>query len=233
MNRSALTSALGVAILCAAAWSGTCRAATAAQSPARPTYSAATLYNLGNAYAREGKTALAVLNYERARVLAPRDPDIRANLRLVRESAGLPQSSNWLTQHVRFFSPDTMYWIGLTGLLLAGAAWLLRRPRSAHRAALAAVATVGLLATVASILDAAALALTMREAVVMQPAAVSASPISGAEANFMLPAAATVEVEDQHGNFMLVRDSQGRDGWVARDNLIPVISPEGDFHAST
>src|SRR5271169_6740835 len=38
-------------------------------------------YNLGNAWFRQNRLGLAVLNYARARQLAPRDPDIVANLK--------------------------------------------------------------------------------------------------------------------------------------------------------
>ncbi len=41
-------------------------------------------YNLGNAYFKEGDWGQAALNYRRAQGLSPRDPDIRANLVLVR-----------------------------------------------------------------------------------------------------------------------------------------------------
>ena len=41
-------------------------------------------YNLGNAYYRNGEIGRSVLNYLRAEELAPRDPDIRANLELAR-----------------------------------------------------------------------------------------------------------------------------------------------------
>lgn len=40
-------------------------------------------YNLGNAYYKSGRLGRAVLNYERALRLAPRDEDTRANLMLV------------------------------------------------------------------------------------------------------------------------------------------------------
>jgi len=41
-------------------------------------------YNLGNAYLRTGQVGKAILAYRRAELLAPRDPDIRANLELAR-----------------------------------------------------------------------------------------------------------------------------------------------------
>src|SRR6266850_8010150 len=58
--------------------------------PSQPRYSAHGLYNLANSYARTGKPGLAVLNYERASLLAPDDADINANLEYVRASAHVP-----------------------------------------------------------------------------------------------------------------------------------------------
>jgi tetratricopeptide (TPR) repeat protein len=41
-------------------------------------------FNLGNAYFKSGRVGKAVVNYRRARLLSPRDPDIRANLDFTR-----------------------------------------------------------------------------------------------------------------------------------------------------
>jgi len=101
--------------------------------PAAPAggYSAAELYNAANAYARAGNTGLAVLNYERAQLLAPRDPDIAANLRLVRMTAHLPDAPSPAIERVlTWAAPDTYAWLGVFGVLLAGAGLLaLRRAR--------------------------------------------------------------------------------------------------------
>ena len=43
-------------------------------------------YNLGNAHLGDGDLGRAILSYLRARELSPRDPDVRANLELARES---------------------------------------------------------------------------------------------------------------------------------------------------
>ena len=47
----------------------------------------ALFYNLGNTYFKQGDFGRAILNYRRATRLAPRDPDIRANLNLARSQA--------------------------------------------------------------------------------------------------------------------------------------------------
>lgn len=49
--------------------------------------SAAVYYNLGNAYYKADKIAPAILNYERALLLAPGDGDIRFNLQMARQKA--------------------------------------------------------------------------------------------------------------------------------------------------
>ena len=46
--------------------------------------SAEVYYNLGNAYYKDGQIAPAILNYERALLLAPGDKDIRFNLQLAK-----------------------------------------------------------------------------------------------------------------------------------------------------
>ncbi len=48
---------------------------------------AARLFNLGNAHAKLQQFGPAILAYERAALLAPRDADVLANLRLTREAA--------------------------------------------------------------------------------------------------------------------------------------------------
>jgi tetratricopeptide (TPR) repeat protein len=46
--------------------------------------SAPVYYNLGNAYFKSGRIGKAIINYRRARFLAPRDPDINHNLDFAR-----------------------------------------------------------------------------------------------------------------------------------------------------
>ncbi len=48
---------------------------------------AAVLYNLGNSYQSEKRYGPAILAYERARLITPRDPDLLTNLALARKAA--------------------------------------------------------------------------------------------------------------------------------------------------
>jgi hypothetical protein len=225
MRCKRLVGSLAVVLLCL----GVC-AELPAQPPAdaQPTasadYSAAQLYNSANAYARSGNTALAVLTYERARVLAPADPDLRSNLRRVRESAGLPaDTGSWFQEYGRFASPNTLYWIGIAGLVLGGGCLLARRRPARLRGTLLAGAVVGFAAVGASAFNAAATFTVLSESIALRQAPASVSPVAGADPLFQVPAADTVRVLDRHGGFELIRDSQGREGWVAASDLAAVV----------
>jgi len=61
---------IGMLIAGLAGWGGQALAQSP-PPPSQPAYSADGLYNLANSYARAGKPGLAVLNYERASLLAP------------------------------------------------------------------------------------------------------------------------------------------------------------------
>ena len=82
-------------------------------------FSAPLCFNLANAEARAGHAGLALLNYERARYLAPADTEIDHNLQLERKKLGLkPNSYRWW--EIMFRSIDWSVWMGCiaAGLVL-------------------------------------------------------------------------------------------------------------------
>jgi hypothetical protein len=185
-------------------------------------YSAAALYNAGNAEARRGHTGLAVLEYERARLLEPNDPDIRANLDLVREVAGLPPPPRtWLENHGRLADPNWLYWAGVVGVALVGAGTTMARFFTRRRAGRLAVA-VGLPLLAAAVCDAVATWPLMHEAVVLHSAPARVSPADSGDASFSLREGQVVHVSDRYRGFTLVRSGPDREGWVATADLAPV-----------
>jgi hypothetical protein len=192
---------------------------------ARPTYSAAGLYNLANSYARDGKPGMAVLNYERARLLAPNDPDIEANLRFVRTASKLPsEPRNAYDRAIRFVNPTLLAWTGVLGILLAGTALLAGRAYPERRwlrrtALLLSAALIAL-----PVCNGAALWPIVHEAVVIANATPArVSPVPMGDPLFVLAEAETVRMTAEHDDFVLVSTHTGRTGWVARTNIAPVI----------
>ena len=191
----------------------------------QPGYSASALYNLANAYARTGKPGLAVLNYERAKLLDPTDPDIEANLRHVRQVSGLPpESHNNLDRVASIASPRILAWTGILGFLIAGTSILARRRYRRHRrklllATLAGVCFLGV--TIASGLT--LWPMVHAGVVVTQSAPVRVSPVTMEEPLFTLPEATVVRMGAEHDGFVLVQTTAGRAGWVPSANLAPIV----------
>jgi tetratricopeptide (TPR) repeat protein len=190
-----------------------------------PTYSADGLYNLANSYAKAGKPGLAVLNYERASLLAPNDPDIEANLNYVRTAVGLPaESDSRLERFAKGVNPTLAAWLGVLGVVLAGGALLAWRILSGFRsvwigAALLGVGLIGL-----TVFNAVELWPQVHEAVVLvSQAPARVSPVPMGDTAFMLKEAETVSMVAEHEDFVLVRTRTGRSGWVARANVGSVM----------
>jgi hypothetical protein len=190
-----------------------------------PGYSAAALYNAGNAYARAGKPGLAVLNYERAKLLDPDDPDIDANLRHVRETSGLsPPPAGRLAFLTRIASPAFLAWMGVAGLALAGVTLLAREAYPAHRRKLRLPALIGFCLVGTTLGCGIALRPALCEAVVVGHAIpVRVSPALTEETLFTLPEAEIVSVRDEHDGFMLIETRTARTGWVPSGNLAPIV----------
>lgn len=198
-------------------------ASRAAQAPGG--YSAAALYNLANAYARAGKPGLAVVNYERARLLDPNDPDIDSNLRRVREAAGLPpESRDGFERMARIASPHILAWVGVLGFLIAGVGALARRHYPEHRRKLLLTALVGISLLGVTVGSGVALWPIMHEAVVItKTAPVRVSPVPIEEPLFAVPEASIVRMGAEHDGFVLVQTKAGRTGWMQRASLAPIV----------
>jgi hypothetical protein len=197
--------------------------------PSQPQYSADGLYNLANSYARAGKPGLAVLNYERAALLAPDDPDINANLEYVRASAHVAtEPRGRFVRIAQAASPRLAAWAGVLGIALVGLGMLARRITRRFQWMRIGGIVIGaaLIALTAS--NAMLLWPRMHEAVILiNQTPVRVSPVPMGETAFVLPEAETVTITAEHEDFALIRTRRGLSGWVARANLGAVVPRAG------
>src|SRR5260370_40408335 len=107
----------GVLMLCSA---------FAAEEAAPSQESAPALFNRGNALVREGKPGPAILAYERAQELAPRDPAVAVCLKAVRDTAGLAAPTpSWWQSAARALTMNEWAWSGSLALaFVCGATFL-------------------------------------------------------------------------------------------------------------
>lgn len=188
-------------------------------------YSAPVLYNLGNAYLRDGRVGLAILNYERARVLAPNDADIAANLKSARKKAGLFAEQRWWARDAaEFFTMNGWAWLGTAALVALCASIVsaqLYPSRRLYMRIASGVAGVTLIAAVAALvlqLD------TLRLGVVTAKEAVArVSPFDSAKSAFVLSAGEVVSLDKAHDDFILVKNHENRTGWVSKAQVEAVV----------
>ena len=208
--------------------------AAAERSAPAPTYSAVDLYNTANAYARQGKPGLAILNYERARLLAPADPDIEANLEFVRRSTSLPTETPGRWQRIAaaaqrpltsgIVSPSALAWIGLAGLILAGACLLSAQRYRKHRWQLRGGVALGLLLVAVTVANAVAVWPALHQGIVLAAATPArVSPVPMGDPLFVLQEGEPVRIAATHEGFVLVESRAGRMGWVAQSNVSAVV----------
>lgn len=197
----------------------------AASGDPAPALSAASLYNEGNAYARAGKPGLAVLNYERARVLAPADPDIAANLAIVRGAARVSATiPGRMTRLLLLASPNVYAWMGLLGGVLTGAGVVALAATRRWRPAAFVTIVTGTLGVAIAVANVIVWWPTLHAAVIITPeAAVRAAPAPMSDSLFSLHEAQIVRIEAEHEGFWLVRTNDDRSGWVAVANLARIV----------
>lgn len=193
-------------------------------------------YNLGTAYARLGKLGMAVLHYERALRLDPSQDDARYNLGVIREfiarkasEAGrdadlVPASGPWRATLDRFSSRGAAL-IFLIFHLALFAVLGIRRFVFAEMPRL----SLGVLSGILFVLTIATFVVALGkwhqdtheiEAVVIQEGAVDIMEGPGSTVKrFSLEEGSRVRYLESQSDWTHVKDSEGRDGWVASNSL--------------
>lgn len=189
--------------------------------------SAALYFNLGNAYFRRHQIGRALLSYERARRLTPRDADIQTNMQLARSQLAYVQPPRM--KLLRRISRMPFQWVNLDEWSVAvlllylvlmtvlGAMALrktARRRLKGPAQALAVIFVLGLCLMYVKIKD------LGREALVVQPRAEARfAPFEKATAYFELSEGMNVLVIEEKQDWLKVERPDGKTGWVAGDGL--------------
>ncbi len=192
-------------------------------------------YNLGNSYFKNGRLGLAILNYERARRLLPRDRDLLFNRRYALRQAGVtdafrPKGLFWrlVDRHRRFYTSEEMVWI----LVLAAACWSLcffcalffRWPRVWKRTVLGLLAGIFCVYALGFVMK---LVMERREAIVIRSTEARFEPRSGAVRHFALREGYPVGWLREQDQWVKIKRPDGRTGWVPKKEVRLVLPKEG------
>lgn len=203
-----------------------------AQNVSEGKESAEIYYNLGNAYFRNGETAKAILNYERALLLNPGDKDTRHNLRFARTRIedkidtadsffltnwvnalkNLLNSNGWATTAIVLF----ILFLGLVAtFLFSQKMWM-------KKSAFYAAFVIFVLAVVAN-----SFAFSQKNSrvnrntgiVMAASASIMTSPDANSQELFRLHEGTKVKLNKTDGNWVEVEIANGSVGWTSKENI--------------
>lgn len=207
-------------------------------------YSAPLCFDLANAEAKAGHTGAAMLNYERARYLAPADHDVDHNLQLARKQAGLdPNSYRWWQIALR--SINWTVWLALMGAVLLliffaiigsaytpGLARALKISPRLLRNIFRAILFIGIpLGLLLGYVELSTIGFNHRiEGVIVasKEATLRRSPFDSAESIGKIPEGELVTVEDRYQGYLRIEGRDYHYGWIQQKDIEPVIAGSFD-----
>jgi tetratricopeptide (TPR) repeat protein len=192
-------------------------------------------YNLGNAFYKSGNATYAIINYERAKKLAPNDDDIRYNLELARTQivdniVTLPEPGflRWWKQLIS--SQSINFWgilsiatfftfLFLFGLFLLSRSFRLKR--LSFWFSVAAISLSAITFTFGSTLK--SKLVNHRSAVITDRSVrIKASPSETGTELFIVHEGVTVQLTDQLGEWVYVSLPDGNKGWIKEASIVRI-----------
>ncbi len=192
-------------------------------------------YNLGNAFYKSGNATYAIINYERAKKLAPNDDDIRYNLELARTQivdniVTLPEPGFLRWWKALISSQSISFWgtvsiitffafLTLFGLFLFSRSFRLKRLSFwfSVTALFFSLITFSFGSTLKSKL------LKHNTAVITERSVkVKASPSETGTELFIVHEGVTVQLTDELGEWVYVSLPDGNKGWVKEEAIIRI-----------
>ncbi len=178
-------------------------------------------FNLANSYVKADHLGKAILNYERAKRLIPRDPDLKANdayaQSLLKTPISMP-TNFWqmvLTSHLSFYSLDEMAIIAfvllafLGAIILASLFWGWQNRGKVFLLGGVVILFViyggGLLLKVQ---------MEKEQAVSLVETPARFEPRDAATTHYLLQEGGKVKILDQDGEWLKIFRSDGKSGWV-------------------
>jgi tetratricopeptide (TPR) repeat protein len=188
--------------------------------------SPAIYFNAGNAWFKAGQIGRAIYDYRRAEQLAPRDPDIRANLEIARTHAGTSSSALPGSRWTRWIGHVTLNeWACASSAIVALFFFVLTARQispafgktSGGMAGALALASVWLLICLGLSIDQ---QLVERTSIVVVPeAVVRRGPLEESQSAFTAHDGAEMMVLGRDGDWLQVSDAARHIGWLQQKDV--------------
>lgn len=197
--------------------------------------SAKLYFNLGNAYYKSGDINNAILNYERAKILAPHDEDIAFNLDLanqfvVTKLEALPQPFflRWRTSVINRYPADTWSFISIASfflfLILLGLFAFSQKASIKRLAFFLGILTVVFSGFTFSFASRQKQKIVNRDqAIVFCPrVTVKSSPSESGTDLFLIYEGLKLDITDSLGNWTEIKLLDGNEGWLPDSCIVKI-----------
>ncbi len=179
-------------------------------------------YNLGSSYFRNGQPGKAILNYERAKRLLPRDSDLSFNYNYVRNSLkpyGGESDANLFMRFFEnmseFYSLGESVWLATWCVVLMGFGYLislfLKWPQGIRRGVSGVFAVVAVFYAMIVVTK---ISYEKNLAVVVTNTETKFEPREDSTVHFQLPEGAKVQILKHEGDWAKVKRLDGKLGWL-------------------
>jgi tetratricopeptide (TPR) repeat protein len=187
-------------------------------------------YNLGNALFRDGKLGTALLSYERARHLAPRDPDILANLKFIEQRLGVDEvntPSRAMQKLLRsaIESRTSSEWsayelvaLWLT-VLAVGVCVFVPKFRTGFIVVAVACVMGFAVSTFALSYEVIDFRVAPRAIVIATKTEARFAPVADSTVHFKVAEGTKVAIREDRGQWLFVERADGQQGWVKSDAI--------------
>lgn len=185
--------------------------------------SGALYYNLANSYFQKGALGKAILNYERARRLMPRDHDLRANHRYAlslvknRTAEEMPVWRKVIYEFFSFFTVDELTLMIFILGVFTGSLYLIALFRGWSRRRFVMLLFLLLLIFFAGLISKASF--DRDAAVIVAETPAQFEPRPEAAVHFDLPEGSQVKVLKTDGIWVKIERPDGKEGWVPREKV--------------
>jgi len=191
------------------------------------TFSPAIFFNLANTYAKDGEIGKAIVNYERARYLSPRDPDILANLKFITQQEQIARpDARWFLQYTVYLSPNQWFILSFIMLVLAAGNGIARALKLNIPVALRKnmMLIVLLLGSIGCLGSGFYVLRKFQYAIVTKPeTSMTLSPIPGSPLVTVLTDGLFVKPIKSHGDYILVQTFNNQKGWVPQSSVENIL----------
>jgi hypothetical protein len=198
------------------------------------TVSPALYFNLGNAWLKAGQIGRAICAYRQAEAIAPRDPDIRANLQIARSQAGINNPALPGNRWTRWIGRLTLNEWTVAASAMAALFFLVLTVREIWPSLKSSGGALIVMLGVVCLCLAACLGMAVDQRLVEKSVVVIASeavarlgPLPESQSVFTLHDGAELLVLGSDGDWLQVTDAARHIGWLAQKEVAFIPQPGG------